>query len=42
MSENAVVRARIDEHTREEATTVLAAMGTGATVWDTPGILLGY
>ncbi len=27
MSENAVVRARIDEHIKEEATTVLAAMG---------------
>lgn len=27
MSANAVVRARIDEHTKEEATAVLAAMG---------------
>ena len=27
MSENAVVRARIDEHIKEEATIVLAAMG---------------
>ena len=27
MSENAVVRARINEHIKEEATTVLAAMG---------------
>ena len=27
MSENAVVRARIDEHIKEEATVVLAAMG---------------
>lgn len=27
MSANAVVRARIDEHTKEEAATVLAAMG---------------
>ena len=27
MSENAVVRARIDEHVKEEATAVLAAMG---------------
>ena len=27
MSSNAVVRARIDEHLKEEAATVLAAMG---------------
>ena len=27
MATNAVVRARIDKHTKEEATTVLAAMG---------------
>lgn len=27
MATNAVVRARIDEHTKEEATAVLAAMG---------------
>ncbi|WP_299158710.1 type II toxin-antitoxin system RelB/DinJ family antitoxin, partial [Accumulibacter sp.] len=27
MSENAVVRARINEHIKEEATAVLAAMG---------------
>ena len=27
MSANAVVRARIDEHIKEEATVVLAAMG---------------
>jgi len=27
MSENTVVRARIDEHVKEEASTVLAAMG---------------
>ncbi|KAF1053485.1 MAG: Antitoxin DinJ [Stenotrophomonas maltophilia] len=34
MSANAVVRARIDEHIKEEATVVLAAMGL--TVSDAP------
>lgn len=38
MSENAVVRARIDEHIKEEATAVLAAMGL--TVSDAFRILL--
>lgn len=38
MSANAVVRARIDEHTKEEAAAVLAAMGM--TVSDAFRILL--
>ncbi len=38
MSENAVVRARIDEHIKEEASAVLAAMGL--TVSDAFRILL--
>ena len=38
MSENAVVRARINEHIKEEATAVLAAMGL--TVSDAFRILL--
>ena len=38
MSENAVVRARINEHIKEEATVVLAAMGL--TVSDAFRILL--
>lgn len=38
MAANAVVRARIDEHIKEEATAVLAAMGL--TVADAFGILL--
>ena len=38
MSANAVVRARIDEHIKEEATAVLAAMGL--TVSDAFRILL--
>lgn len=38
MSANAVVRARIDEHIKEEATVVLAAMGL--TVSDAFRILL--
>jgi len=38
MSENTVVRARIDEHIKEEASTVLAAMGL--TVSDAFRILL--
>ena len=38
MSNNAVVRARIDEHTKEEAAAVLAAMGL--TVSDAFRILL--
>lgn len=38
MSENAVVRARINEHIKEEATVVLAAMGM--TVSDAFRILL--
>lgn len=38
MSANAVVRARIDEHIKEEATTVLATMGL--TVSDAFRILL--
>lgn len=38
MAANAVVRARIDEHIKEEATAVLAAMGL--TVSDAFGILL--
>ena len=38
MSANAVVRARIDEHIKEEATIVLAAMGL--TVSDAFRILL--